>query len=82
MNQSRVSIEDIAWAASVSHSTVSRVLRDSPLISAVTRNHIQYLAREMGWLVDADIACAAQRGADNYVLQPVLSVRDSTAALR
>ncbi len=48
-----VSIKDIARAASVSHSTVSRALSDSPLISAQTRERIQLLAREMGYSPDA-----------------------------
>jgi len=49
----RVSIKDIARAANVSHSTVSRALSDSPLISAETKVRIQRLAREMGYTPDA-----------------------------
>jgi DNA-binding LacI/PurR family transcriptional regulator len=45
----RVSIKDIARAAGVSHSTVSRALSDSPLVSDETKAHIQRLAREMGY---------------------------------
>ncbi len=48
-----VSIKDIARAAGVSHSTVSRALSDSPLVSAATRARIQRLAREMGYSPDA-----------------------------
>jgi len=48
-----VSIKDIAKAAGVSHSTVSRALSDSPLISAATKARIQRLAREMGYSPDA-----------------------------
>jgi len=48
-----VSIKDIARAAGVSHSTVSRALSDSPLISAETKERIQLLAREMGYSPDA-----------------------------
>lgn len=47
------SIKDIARAAGVSHSTVSRALGDSPLISAATRARIQRLAAEMGYSPDA-----------------------------
>jgi DNA-binding LacI/PurR family transcriptional regulator len=48
-----VSIKDIAKAANVSHSTVSRALSDSPLVSDRTKERIQRLAREMGYSPDA-----------------------------
>jgi DNA-binding LacI/PurR family transcriptional regulator len=48
-----VSIKDIAKAAGVSHSTVSRALSDSPLVKAETKTRIQRLAREMGYSPDA-----------------------------
>jgi DNA-binding LacI/PurR family transcriptional regulator len=48
-----VSIQDIAQAAGVSHTTVSRALKDNPLISAEVREHIQELAREMGYIPNA-----------------------------
>jgi len=50
---SRVSIKDIARAAHVSHSTVSRALGNSPLVRAETRARIQRLAQEMGYSPDA-----------------------------
>jgi len=49
----RVSIKDIARAANVSHSTVSRALSDSPLISSETKSRIQSLACEMGYTPNA-----------------------------
>jgi DNA-binding LacI/PurR family transcriptional regulator len=49
----RVSIKDIARAADVSHSTVSRALSDSPLVSAETKTRIQRLAEQMGYSPDA-----------------------------
>ncbi len=52
-SQSRISIKDIAKAAGVSHSTVSRALHDSSLISQATRARIQTLASEMGYIPDA-----------------------------
>lgn len=48
-----VSIKDIARAAGVSHSTVSRALGDSPLVSTETKERIRSLAREMGYSPDA-----------------------------
>jgi len=48
-----VSIKDIAEQAKVSHSTVSRALSDSPLVSLATKARIQQLAREMGYSPDA-----------------------------
>jgi LacI family transcriptional regulator/LacI family repressor for deo operon, udp, cdd, tsx, nupC, and nupG len=51
--QRSVSIEDIARAAGVSHSTVSRALRNSPLISPDVRTRIQHLAGEMGYTPNA-----------------------------
>jgi DNA-binding LacI/PurR family transcriptional regulator len=50
---SPVSIKDIAQAAGVSHSTVSRALSDSPLVKAETKARIQRLAHEMGYSPDA-----------------------------
>jgi DNA-binding LacI/PurR family transcriptional regulator len=49
----RVSIKDIAKAAQVSHSTVSRALSGSPLVKPATKARIQRLAREMGYSPDA-----------------------------
>lgn len=49
----RVSIKDIARAAGVSFSTVSRALHDSPLISEEVRARVQELARTMGYSPNA-----------------------------
>ena len=48
-----VSIKDVARAAGVSHSTVSRALADSPLVAAGTKQRIQLIAREMGYTPSA-----------------------------
>ncbi len=48
-----VTIKDIAKAAGVSHSTVSRALADSPLIRAETRARIRRLADQMGYTPSA-----------------------------
>jgi DNA-binding LacI/PurR family transcriptional regulator len=48
-----VSIKDIARAAQVSHSTVSRALRNSPLVNPETTALIHKIARENGYMVSA-----------------------------
>ena len=48
-----ISIKDIAKAAGVSHSTVSRALRHSPLISDKTGRRMRGLAEEMGYVPNA-----------------------------
>jgi DNA-binding LacI/PurR family transcriptional regulator len=48
-----VSIRDIARQAEVSHTTVSRALHNSPLISKHVRERIQGLARELGYVPNA-----------------------------
>jgi DNA-binding LacI/PurR family transcriptional regulator len=47
------SIKDIARAANVSHSTVSRALRNSPLINPETCQRIQRIARDAGYRASA-----------------------------
>jgi DNA-binding LacI/PurR family transcriptional regulator len=48
-----VSIKDIARLAGVSHSTVSRALRGSPLIPPATAQRIQRIAHESGYTASA-----------------------------
>ncbi len=49
----RVSIKDIAKAAGVSHSTVSRALSDSPLVAEATRHRIRRIAHKFGFSPNA-----------------------------
>ncbi len=49
----KVSIKDIAAAAGVSHSTVSRALRNSPLLKPETIARIQKIAQEKGYTASA-----------------------------
>jgi DNA-binding LacI/PurR family transcriptional regulator len=46
---SQVSIKDIARAANVSHPTVSRALRNSPLVNRETADRIRQIAVRMGY---------------------------------
>ncbi|NHO67638.1 LacI family transcriptional regulator [Aestuariicella hydrocarbonica] len=43
---------DIAYRAGVSQSTVSRALRDSPLVNKATRDRVQAIAKELNYKVD------------------------------
>ena len=43
---------DIAYQAGVSQSTVSRALRNSPLVSEATRKKVQQIAKELNYTVD------------------------------
>ncbi len=53
MKHTKVTIKDIARIAGVSHSTVSRSLNDSSLISSDTKTQIQQIARELGFEFNA-----------------------------
>ncbi len=68
LQRQEVSIADIARAAGVSHSTVSRALHKSPLISVEVRERIQVLAHEMGYT-------------PNAIAQSMLSKQTSTIGL-
>ncbi len=48
-----VTIKDIATQLNVSHSTVSRALNDSPLLSQATKERVRLVAAEMGYLHSA-----------------------------
>lgn len=70
-----VSIQDIAQAAGVSHATVSRALRDNPLISAEVRRNIQRLAQEMGYTPNA-VAQSLKDRRSNTIGLVVTSIAD------
>jgi len=75
LHRQEVSIEDIARAAGVSHSTVSRALRDSSLISVEVRERIQEMAREMGYTPNA-IARSLQTKQTSTIGLVVTSIAD------
>ncbi len=75
MGREEISIEDIARAAGVSHSTVSRALRNSSLISSEVRERIQLLARQMGYTPNA-IARSLQNQQTNTIGLVVTSISD------
>jgi len=70
-----VSIKDIARAAGVSHSTVSRALRNSPLVNSRTKGRIQKLALEMGYSPDAQ-ARSLVRGRTQTVGLVITTITD------
>jgi LacI family transcriptional regulator/LacI family repressor for deo operon, udp, cdd, tsx, nupC, and nupG len=70
-----VSIQDIAEAAGVSHSTVSRALHDSELISREVRQRIQQLAQEMGYTPNA-VAQSLKGRRTNTVGLVITSISD------
>ncbi len=88
MVQRTVSIKDIARAAGVSPSTVSRALHGHPRISQTTASRIRHLAQEMGYtpslparsLVTKDTATIGMvitQAADPFLARLVLGVEDA-----
>ncbi|MDF5720999.1 MAG: LacI family DNA-binding transcriptional regulator [Rhizonema sp. PD37] len=75
MSERRISIQDIAKRAGVSHSTVSRALRDNPLISPKVREEIKQLAQEMSYVPNA-IAQSLQNQSTNTIGVVVTSIAD------
>jgi len=58
------SIKDIARTAGVAHSTVSRALRNSPLVNRETVERIQRIAREAGYRTSAAARSLVTRRSD------------------
>src|SRR3984893_14884230 len=75
LSRQEISIEDIARAAGVSHSTVSRALHDSSLIRIEVRERIQRLALEMGYTPNA-IAQSLQTRRTSTIGLVVTSIDD------
>ena len=75
MGRRAVSIQDIAASAGVSHSTVSRALHNSSLISPEMRLRIQQLAQEMGYTPNA-VAQSLKGQRTNTVGLVITSIAD------
>jgi DNA-binding LacI/PurR family transcriptional regulator len=69
------SIKDIARTANVSHSTVSRALRNSPLVSRETTERIKAIALQSGYRVSA-VARSLATSKTRTIGVVVTSVRD------
>jgi LacI family transcriptional regulator/LacI family repressor for deo operon, udp, cdd, tsx, nupC, and nupG len=70
-----VTIEDIARAAGVSHTTVSRAQRGNPLNSVDVREQIQQISRDMGYIPNA-VAQSLQMRRTNTIGLIVTSIAD------
>ena len=64
--QGPVTIKDIAQRLGIAHSTVSRSLRDSPLIGAETKDRVRKAAADLGYVVHA--AARQMRGEPSSVI--------------
>lgn len=60
LTKARVTLRDVAKKLNVSHTTVSRALRNDPRISAATRQAVLDTAREMGHRPDPMLSALAQ----------------------
>lgn len=59
-SEQRVTVRDLARRLNVSHTTVSRALKDDPRISKPVRKKVQSTAREMGYRPDPMLGALAQ----------------------
>ena len=91
MKKEPLSIKDIARAANVSHSTVSRALRNSPLVNSETAERIKRIARESNFRVSAvgrslatgrtnSIGVVVTTLADPFIAEVATGVQDAANA--
>ncbi len=68
-----ITIKDIARIAGVSHSTVSRSLNDSPLISEHTKNRIKHIAQDLNFAFNASAQSLSTQKTDTVgIIYPEL----------
>jgi len=70
MGSGKITSFDIAHRAGVSQATVSRALRDSPLVNQETRNKVKRIAHELNYQVDR--AAAGLRSQQSHTLAILL----------
>jgi LacI family transcriptional regulator/LacI family repressor for deo operon, udp, cdd, tsx, nupC, and nupG len=80
MGERPISIQDIARAAGVSHTTVSRALHDSPVISRAVRDKVHDLALQMGYTPNA-VAQSLKRQQTRAIGLVVTSISDPFVGL-
>ena len=68
MKPSNPTSRDIADAAGVSQATVSRALRDSPLVRKETREHIQKIAQDLNYTVNRNAAGLRSQSSNTIAL--------------
>lgn len=73
---------DIAEAAGVSHATVSRALRNSPLVRAETRERIQKIARDLDYFVNRNAGSLRTHQSNTIALLGTTSQRSPELAAR
>ncbi len=70
MGSGKITSFDIAHRAGVSQATVSRALRDSPLVNQETRTKVKRIAHELNYQVDR--AAAGLRSQQSHTLAILL----------
>lgn len=73
MSKGRVTVIDIAKAASVSKSTVSLVLQGSPLVNEGTRSKVNAAMRELGYVYNRGAANLRQTSAKSRIIGVVVN---------
>ena len=68
MKERRATSLDIAYRAGVSQSTVSRALRNSPLVTPETRERIHQIAKELNYRVDKHAASLRSQSSQTLAL--------------
>jgi len=73
MAKDRVTVVDIARAAGVSKSTVSLVLRSSTLVNEATRDRVNAVIRDLGYVYNRGAANLRRSGANSQIIGVVVN---------